>query len=114
MKDYEVIANATVDFNNLETWEIAEICELDEEQEEILKAAIDAGFKAEDAVTRVTNDEFELNADVTTYEDLGYLYAENLELPDFAYPYFDFEQFGAELAYCGDGYLTSYGWLTVR
>ena len=116
MKDYEVIANATVDFDNLETWEIAEICGFDEEQEEILNAAIEAGFGIKDAVTRVKNDEFELNADVTTYEDLGYYFADIWELPEFAFDFFDFERFGEEMAiqkgYDEEGCLTSYGWLS--
>ena len=118
MKDYEVIANATVDFDNLETWEIAEICGFDEDQEEILEAAIEAGFGIKDAVTRVTNGEFELEYDITTYEDLGYYFAGILELPEFAFDFFDFERFGEEMAkqkgYDEEGYLTSYGWLSFQ
>ena len=104
--------NIAVNLDNLETWEIAEIYGLNDEQEEILKAALDADFCANEAVEKILDNAFNLVSNVTTYEDLGYLYAEDF-LPDFAYPYFDFEQFGTELPSTEDGYLTSYGWLTI-
>lgn len=65
MKDVEVIANATVDYDALETWEIAKIFGIDDEQEETLKAALEAVFDAENAVNAIQNDEFELDAGVT-------------------------------------------------
>ena len=99
------------DFDTMETWEIAQLCELDEE---ILKAALDAGFDTEDAVNKILNNELSLIDNVSTYEELDEYYAETLGLPDFAYSYFDFEKFGAELASTEDGYLTSYGWLTLN
>ena len=118
MKDYEVVTNATVDFDNLETWEIAEIYGLDEEQEEIFFAAIETIFTPKDAIWRIKNDKFELNADVSTYEDLGYLYADILGLPEFAFDFFDFEYFGETIANKKnedeEGWLTSYGWLTLK
>ena len=112
MKKLNVIGNRNVNLDDLETWEIAEMYELDDVQEEILKAALDAGFNAEDAVNKILTDRFNLVENVTTYEDLGYYYAEE-DLPDYAYAYFDFERFGAALASTEDGCLTSYGWLTV-
>ena len=100
------------DLDAMETWEISELYNLDDTQEEILKAALDAGFDTEDAVNKILHNELSLIEGVTTYRKLGYYIAEALELPNFAYSYFDFDKFGAELASTEDGYLTSYGWLT--
>ena len=100
------------DLDAMETWEISEFYNLDDTQEKILKAALDAGCDTEDAVNKILHNELSLIDDVLTYEDLGKYYAGMLELPDFAYSYFDFDKFGAELVSTEDGYLTPYGWLT--
>lgn len=48
------------------------------------------------------------------YKTLGYETAESLELPNWAYTYFNFEKFGYDIAAERQGNLTSYGWFIFK
>ena len=66
------------------------------------------------AEEKIRKGEYELWADVLNYKQLGYETAESLELPDWAYTYFDFEKFGYDIAAEHNGTMTSYGWFVFK
>lgn len=115
MKDF--IANATVDYDALETWEIIEIFGLDEEQEEILNAALEAGFDVENAVNIIQNGEYRFFKGCYSYAWLGEeILADKLEGDEFLKhlaPFINYERYG--FAYCSNNfcYFTKNGVLEV-
>ena len=66
------------------------------------------------AVEKIRKGEYELWADVTNYKQLGVTVAKNMELPDWAFTYFDFEKFGCDIAAEDNGTMTSYGWFCFK
>ena len=85
-----------------------------EEQKIALIAASEFVFDINWAKEKIRKGEYELWNGVTSYESLGRAFAENLELPTWAYTYFDFEKFGYDIAVEHQGNLTSYGWLVFK
>ena len=84
------------------------------QQKTALLAASEFIFDIHWAIEKIRKGEFELWSDVTTYKQLGLTTAESLELPDWAYTYFDFEKFGYDIASERHGSLTSYGWFMFK
>lgn len=85
-----------------------------DEQKRALLAAAEFVFDIDWAKEKIRKGEYELWEDVTDYEALGRETAENLELPDWAYIYFDFEKFGNDIAAEQTGNLTSFGWFDFK
>ena len=88
--------------------------DFNDEQKTALLAASAFVFDIHWAEEKIRKGEYELWEDVTDYETLGRETAENLELPDWAYIYFDFEKFGYDIAEEHQGTMTSYGWLIFK
>ena len=84
------------------------------EQQKALLAASEFVFDIHWAEEKIRKGEYELWADVLNYKQLGYETAESLELPDWAYTYFDFEKFGYDIAAEHNGTMTSYGWFVFK
>ena len=85
-----------------------------EEQKTALLAVSEFIFDIDWAKEKFRNGEYELWDDVTDYTSLGRAVAESLELPDWAFIYFDFEKFGYDVAAERQGTLTSYGWFVFK
>ena len=85
-----------------------------EEQKTALLAVSEFIFDIDWAKEKFRNGEYELWDDVTDYTSLGRAVAESLELPDWAFIYFDFEKFGYDIAAEHHGTLTSYGWFLFK
>ena len=68
------------------------------QQKTALLASSEFTFDIHGAVEKIRKGEYELWADVTNYKQLGLTTTENLELPDWAFTYFDFEKFGYDIA----------------
>ena len=85
-----------------------------EEQKTTLLAASEFVFDIDWAKEKILKDEYELWDDVKDYESLGRVVAESLELPYWAYIYFDFEKFGKDIAAERQGIMTSYGWFVFK
>ena len=66
------------------------------------------------AIEKIRKNEYELWADVTNYKQLGVTVAKNMELPDWAFTYFDFEKFGCDIAAEDNGTMTSYGLFQIK
>lgn len=118
MKDFEEnVVLATVDYDALETWEITEIWGLDKEQENILNAALQAGFDAENAIDNILNNNFTLLGEITSLYDAGYYFATEYYGVDFGgseyvQDFFDFEGLAENtLRYSDDTWLTDNGLL---
>ena len=88
--------------------------DFNDEQKKALLAASEFIFYIHWAIDKIRNGEFELWQDVKDYKTLGYETAESLELPSWAFTYFDFEKFGYDIASEHCGTLTSYGWLIFK
>ena len=88
--------------------------DFNDEQKKALLAASEFVFDIHWAVEKIRKGEYELWANVTDYKQLGLTTAENLELPDWAYTYFDFEKFGYDIAAEHNGTMTSYGWFSFK
>ena len=84
------------------------------EQETALLAAAEFVHDIDWAIEKIRNNEYELWSDVTDNKLLGYATAESLELPDWAYIYFDFEKFGYDIVAEHNGTMTSYGWFVFK
>ena len=84
------------------------------EQQKALLAASEFVFDIHWAEEKIRKGEYELWADVFNYKQLGYETAESLELPYWAFTYFDFEKFGYDIAAEHNGTLTSYGWFVFK
>ena len=84
------------------------------EQKIALIAASEFVFDIEWAKEKIRKGEYKLWDDVKNYKSLGRAVAENLELPTWAYTYFDFEKFGSDIAAERQGSLTSYGWFVFK
>ena len=84
------------------------------QQKTALLAASEFSFDIHWAVDKIRKGEYELWADVTTYKQLGLTVAESLELPNWAFTYFDFEKFGYDIAAEHNGSLTSFGWFFFK
>ena len=85
-----------------------------DDQKKALLAASEFVFDIRWATEKIRKGEFELWNDVTDYKSLGKETAESLELPAWAFTYFDFEKFGYDIASEHHGTLTSYGWLMFK
>ena len=85
-----------------------------DEQTKALLAVSEFIFNINWVIEKIRKGEFELWQDVKNYKSLGYETAESLELPTWAYIYFDFEKFGYDIAAEHQGTLTSYGWLIFK
>ena len=85
-----------------------------DEQQKALLAASEFIFDIHWAVEKIRKGEFELCQDVTNYKQLGLTTAESLELPNWAFTYFDFEKFGYDIAAEHNGTMTSYGWFSFK
>ena len=85
-----------------------------DEQKTALLAASEFVFDTNWAIDKIRKGEYELWLDVTNFKSLGYYTAEILELPDWAYIYFDFEKFGYDIAAEHCGTFTSYGWFFFK
>lgn len=85
-----------------------------EEQKIALIAASEFVFDISWAKEKIRKCEYELWDDVNDYKTLGRTVAENLELPTWAYTYFDSEKFGYDIAAEYQGNLTSYGWFVFK
>ena len=88
--------------------------DFNDEQKRALLAASEFIFDIRWAIKKIRNGEYELWDNVKDYTTLGYETAENLELPNWAFTYFDFEKFGYDIAAEHQGTLTSYGWLIFK
>ena len=84
------------------------------QQKTALLAASEFTLDIHKAVEEIRKGEYELWSDVTNYKQLGLTTAENLELPDWAFTYFDFEKFGYDIAAEHNGTMTSYGWFSFK
>lgn len=88
--------------------------EFTEEQKIALLAVSEFVFDIDWAKEKICKGEYELWSDVKDYESLGHIVAETLELPDWAYIYFDFEKFGYDISAERQGTMTSYGWFVFK
>ena len=88
--------------------------DFNDEQKKALLAASEFSFDIHWAVDKIRKGKYELWADVTTYKQLGLTVAESLELPSWAFTYFDFDKFGYDIAAEHNGSLTSYGWFAFK
>ena len=88
--------------------------DFNDQQKKALLAASEFTFDIHWAIEKIRNGEYEFWTNVTDYKTLGKETAESLELPKWAYTYFDFEKFGYDIASEHHGTLTSYGWLTFK
>ncbi len=88
--------------------------EFNEEQKKALLAASEFVFDIDWAKEKILKGEYELWDDVKDYNSLGRVVAESLELPYWAYIYFDFEKFGKDIAAERQGTMTSYGWFVFK
>ena len=88
--------------------------DFNDQQKTALLAASEFVFNIRWATEKIRKGEFELWADVTNYKSLGKETAESLELPDWAFSYFDFEKFGYDIAAEHNGTMTSYGWFFFK
>ena len=84
------------------------------QQKKALLAASEFSFDIHGAIDKIRKGEYALWADVTNYKHLGYETAESLELPDWAFTYFDFEKFRYDIAAEHNGTMTSYGWFFFK
>lgn len=85
-----------------------------DEQKKALLAASEFTFDIRWAEEKIRNGDYELWHDVKNFKSLGYETAESLELPNWAFNYFDFEKFGYDVAAEHHGTLTNYGWLVFK
>ncbi len=85
-----------------------------QEQKIALIAASEFVFDIDWAKEKIRKGEYELWDNVKDYKTLGYETAESLELPNWAYTYFNFEKFGYDIAAERQGSLTSYGWFVFK
>ena len=88
--------------------------DFNDEQQKALLAASEFVFDIHWAEEKIRKGEYELWADVSNYKQLGLTTAESLELPDWAFTYFDFEKFGYDVGGEHNGTMTSYGWLIFK
>ena len=88
--------------------------DFNDEQKKALLAASEFVFDIYWAIEKIRKGEYELWVDVTDYKTLGKETAESLELPIWAFNYFDFEKFGYDIALEHNGTMTSYGWLSFK
>ena len=88
--------------------------DFNDEQKKALLAASEFVFDIHEAIEKIRKGEYELLAGVTNYKQLGYETAENLELPSWAFTYFDFDKFGYDIAAEHNGTMTSYGWFVFK
>ena len=88
--------------------------DFNDEQQKALLAASEFSFDIHGAIEKIRKGEYELCQDVTNYKQLGLTTAENLELPSWAFTYFDFERFGYDIAAEHNGSLTSFGWFFFK
>ncbi len=88
--------------------------DFNDQQKTALLAASEFVFDIHWAIEKIRKGEYELWADVTNHKQLGLTSAENLELPDWAFSYFDFEKFGYDIAAEHQGSLTSFGWFIFK
>ena len=88
--------------------------DFNDKQKTALLAASEFVFDIHWAEEKIRKGEYELWADVSNYKQLGYETAESLELPDWAFTYFDFEKFGYDIAVEHNGTMTSYGWFFFK
>ena len=79
-----------------------------------LEAASEFVYDLNWAIDKIRKNEYSLWTEVNDEEDLGFAYAQSLELPTWAYTYFDFEKFGWDIKAEHNGTLTSLGWFTFR
>ena len=84
------------------------------QQKNALLAASEFTFDIHGAIEKIRKGEYELWADVTNYKQLGLTVAESLELPNWAFTYFNFEKFGYDIAAEHNGTMTSYGWFVFK
>lgn len=85
-----------------------------EEQKTVLIAVSEFVFDIDWTKEKILKGEYELWGNVKDYISLGRVVAESLELPDWAYTYFDFEKFGKDIAAERQGQMTSYGWFMFK
>lgn len=85
-----------------------------DDQKKALLAASEFIFDINWAEEKIRKGKFELWDDVKDCKTLGYETAESLQLPNWAFSYFDFEKFGYDIAAEHQGTLTSYGWLIFK
>ena len=85
-----------------------------DEQKTALLAASEFVHDVRWAIDKIRKGEFELWLDVTNFKSLGYSTALSLDLPDWAFIYFDFEKFGYDIAAEHCGTFTSYGWFFFK
>ncbi len=85
-----------------------------DEQKTALLAASEFVFDIHWAIEKIRNGEYELWHDVKDFKSLGFETAESLELPSWAFTYFDFEKFGYDIAAEHNGTMTSYGWFAFK
>ena len=87
-------------------------------EDEQIKAFIVASgishFSLKDIFEKIKNHEYTLREDVTNDKDIGYMQAEAMELPQWAYIYFDFEKFGSDVKIDLNGTLSDYGWFNFN
>ena len=88
--------------------------DFDDKQKTALLAASEFTFDIHGAIKKIRKGEFELWTDVTNYKQLGLATAENWELPDWTFSYFDFKKFGYDIATEHNGTMTSYGWFFFK
>lgn len=88
--------------------------DFNDKQRTALLAASEFIFDIHWAIGKIRKGEFELWQDVTNYKSLGKETAESLELPDWAFNYFDFDKFGYDIAAEHQGSLTSFGWFFFK
>ena len=88
--------------------------DFNDEQKKALLAASEFSFDIHSAVEKIRKGEYKLWQDVTNYKQLGLTTAENLELPNWAFTYFDFEKFGYDIVTEHQSSLTSYGWFFFK
>ena len=88
--------------------------DFNDQQKKALLAASEFVFDIHWAMKKIRKGEFELWSDVTNYKQLGLTIAESLELPNWAFTYFDFDKFGYDIAAEHNGTMTSYGWFSFK
>ena len=79
-----------------------------------LEAASEFVYDLNWAIEKIRKKEYSLWTEVTDEEELGFAYAQSLELPTWAYTYFDFEKFGWDIKAEHSGTMTTLGWFTFR
>ena len=88
--------------------------DFDESQCLALEAAFEFVHDVDWAIEKIRKKEYSLLTEVTDEEELGFAYAQSLELPTWAYTYFDFEKFGWDIKAEHSGTMTTLGWFTFR